>query len=63
MDEPAIAWTAMQLSRALQCLHVHHVIHRDLKPANVLLNADGDVKVRRAYVVIVVLLSDSQVHR
>ena len=53
----------MQLSRALQCLHVHHVIHRDLKPANVLLNADGDVKVRRAYVVIVVLLSDSQVHR
>lgn len=39
---------ALQTLRALKALHSADVLHRDLKPSNLLLNANCDLKVRRA---------------
>ncbi len=37
-----------QTIRGLKALHTADVLHRDLKPSNLLLNANCDLKVRRA---------------
>lgn len=36
-----VAWTGIELARALENAHHREVMHRDVKPANVLLAADG----------------------
>nr|AIZ68212.1 serine/threonine-protein kinase HT1-like protein [Albuca bracteata] len=39
--EPRVAvGFALDISRAMECLHSHGIIHRDLKPENMLLTAD-----------------------
>lgn len=35
---------ALQLARALECVHAQNIIHRDIKPENVHVNAQGTVK-------------------
>jgi eukaryotic-like serine/threonine-protein kinase len=43
LDE-AIAY-AIEIARALDCAHDHHIVHRDVKPQNVLIDAEGSAKV------------------
>jgi serine/threonine protein kinase len=39
--EPHVAvGFALDIARAMECLHAHGIIHRDLKPENLLLTAD-----------------------
>ncbi|CAL5010058.1 unnamed protein product [Urochloa decumbens] len=39
--EPRVAvGFALDIARAMECLHAHGIIHRDLKPENLLLTAD-----------------------
>uniref|UniRef100_A0A0D9WL57 Protein kinase domain-containing protein n=1 Tax=Leersia perrieri TaxID=77586 RepID=A0A0D9WL57_9ORYZ len=39
--EPCVAvGFALDIARAMECLHAHGIIHRDLKPENLLLTAD-----------------------
>lgn len=35
---------ALQLARALECVHAQNIIHRDIKPENVHVNSQGTVK-------------------
>ncbi|MGI8413394.1 MAG: protein kinase domain-containing protein [Solirubrobacteraceae bacterium] len=40
----AVAY-AIEIARALQVAHAHHIVHRDVKPQNVLIDAQGSAKV------------------
>jgi eukaryotic-like serine/threonine-protein kinase len=42
--EEAIAY-AIEIARALECAHAHHIVHRDVKPQNVLIDEEGSAKV------------------
>ncbi len=35
---------ALQIARALEFIHQHHITHRDIKPENVYINSAGNVK-------------------
>lgn len=37
-------YVAVELMRALEFVHSHHVVHRDIKPPNILCGMDGSVK-------------------
>ncbi|KAM7278265.1 hypothetical protein ACFE04_005399 [Oxalis oulophora] len=40
LDTRAAVGFALDIARAIECLHSHGIIHRDLKPENLLLTAD-----------------------
>ncbi|KAM7268579.1 hypothetical protein ACFE04_010745 [Oxalis oulophora] len=40
LDTRVVVGFALDICRALECLHSHGIIHRDLKPENLLLTAD-----------------------
>ncbi|XP_047174192.1 serine/threonine-protein kinase STY13 isoform X1 [Vigna umbellata] len=40
LDMPVAVGFALDIARAMECLHSHGIIHRDLKPDNLILTAD-----------------------
>jgi hypothetical protein len=36
---------ALQIGKALECLHKHNIVHGDIKPENVFRDKDGNLKV------------------
>ncbi|GLT33201.1 hypothetical protein SLA2020_078060 [Shorea laevis] len=40
LDLPVAIGFALDIARAMECLHSHGIIHRDLKPENLILTAD-----------------------
>ncbi|XP_022134068.1 serine/threonine-protein kinase HT1-like isoform X2 [Momordica charantia] len=40
LDLPETVGFALDIARAMECLHSHGIIHRDLKPENLILTAD-----------------------
>lgn len=40
LDMKVVIGFALDIARAMECLHAHGIIHRDLKPENLLLTAD-----------------------
>lgn len=48
MSWRGVAWHGLQISAAMEYLHLHRITHRDLKPKNILLRTSG--KDRRGFV-------------